>query len=157
MDDIIKDISTRIGELDHPRVVAAALAAGSAYLAEMAVDMRLLDYPQNDIRMFGELFGRRRAWPIVGGAMHYSFGIFLTYVYVAYARDRLRGPDWMRGLIFINIENGVLYPFAGLLDRFNPTIHSGEMPPVFSKIGFLNQLLRHAAFGLTLGSLSKRK
>lgn len=157
MDNIIEDISKRSGELDHPQMIATALAAGSAYLAEMAVDMKLLDYPLNDVRMFGELFGRRRSWPLVGGAMHYSFSIFLTYLYAAYARDRLPGPGWLRGLIFINIENGVLYPFAGLLDRFNPTIHNGAMPGVFTKTGFVNQLLRHAAFGLTLGSLLRKK
>lgn len=157
MKEILDDVTERISELDHPRVIAAALGAGSAYLAEMFADMKLLDYPLNDLRMLGEQFGRRRSWPIVGAAMHYSFSIFLTYIYAAYARDHLRGPDWLRGLIFINIENGTLYPFAFLLDRFNPTIHSGEMPAVFTKTGFVNQLLRHAAFGLTLGSLYRAK
>ncbi len=157
MDDIIADTRKRIAELDHAAVITAALAAGSVYLAEMAVDMRLLNYPLNDIRMLGEMFGRRRAWPLVGTAAHYSFSIFLAYVYAAYARENLPGPPWMRGIIFINIENGILYPFAPLLDRFNPTIHSGAMPPVFSKTGFVNQLLRHAAFGLVLGGLLRKR
>ncbi len=157
MKDTINYTRKRIAALDHPQVIAAALASGSAYLAEMAVDMRLLHYPLNDIRMLGEMLGRRRSWPLVGTAAHYSFSIFLAYVYAAYARERLPGPAWMRGLIFINIENGVLYPFAPLLDRFNPTIQSGEMPPVFSITGFVNQLLRHAAFGVVLGSLLRRR
>jgi hypothetical protein len=157
MKENIDDIVQRVGKLDHPQVIATALGAGSAYLAEMFADMRLLDYPLNDLRMLGEQFGRRRSWPLVGTAMHYSFSIFLTYIYAAYGHDRLPGPDWLRGLIFINIENGTLYPFAPLLDRFNPTIHSGEMPAVFTRTGFVNQFLRHAAFGLTLGALYRPK
>lgn len=153
MDELTEQIKQRVGELDHARVVGSGVAAGSAYLAEMFADMKLLDYPLNDLRMLGEQFGRRKVWPLVGSTAHYGFSIFLAYIYAAYAHDKLRGPDWLRGLIFINIENGILFPFAPLLDRFNPTIRSGAMPRVFSKVGFVNQLLRHAAFGVTLGVL----
>jgi hypothetical protein len=143
-----------IGNADGYDPQAAAVAgtvAAAAYLAEMAVDLPLLDCPTNDLLLLGGIFSRdRRVWPLVGTALHFGFGATLAQGYGLVAR-RLPGPPWLRGVAFTMVENTLLWGLVPLFDRFHPAIRAGDLPKMNRPIPFLQQVLRHIAYGAALG------
>ncbi len=140
------------------RRAALAGAAGSAvYLAEMAIDLPLLDCPTDDLLLLGGLITRNpRIWPILGGAMHFANGIALAQVYALVER-RLPGPPWVRGVLFTLIENTVFWGIVPLFDRYHPAIVEGKLPKMNRPMPFLQQVLRHIAYGAVLGAVYGRK
>lgn len=141
-------------DVPNPRraALAGALGAG-AYLVEMAADLALLRCPTNDLLLLGRPFSAdRRTWPVVGAALHFFFGVVLAQVYAAVGR-RLPGPPWLRGLLFTQLENCLFYGLVPLLDRYHPAIEAGDLPPLFRPVPFLQQLLRHLAYGVVLGAV----
>ena len=134
------------------RLAAIAGAAGAgAYLAEMAIDLPLLDCPTDDLLLLGGLVTRDpRIWPILGGAMHFANGVALAQVY-ATVQDRLPGPPWARGILFTLIENTVFWGIVPLFDRYHPAIREGKLPKMNRPVPFLQQVLRHIAYGAVLG------
>ncbi len=148
---IIKDVMAKLKRADHPRIILSGLAAGSAYLAEQPLDNWLLDYKHDDIQLQGEMFFANPYWRPLGVAQHYAFSLTLTYLYVLYGRDRLPGPEWLRALLFINAELALLTPLVLPLDKIHPAVRRGDIQPLGTAKGLLNQFMRHAAFGLALG------
>lgn len=137
------------GELG--RVGLAGGAAAIAYLIEMALDMRLLRYPQNDLVLQGRLAPvPRRFWLPAGLVLHTGFGLTLALVYALVARRRLPGPPWLRGVLFANLENALLWPLTPLLDRYHPAVRDGQMPPLNTPVCFAQAVLRHVAYGAVL-------
>lgn len=132
--------------------IRAGLAASGAYLAMMAVDMRLLDYPQSDLVLQGRLAPVPRHWWLPAGLiMHAGFGIVLALGYGRLARHRLPGPPWLRGVILASAENLLLWPLTVLIDRSHPAVRDGQMPPMNNPRCFAQAVLRHIAFGAVLG------
>ena len=144
--------------VDLERAVGAGLAAGTAFLATTYLDSHLSNYPYNDIKLVGQVFTTRSPfWQLQGLAGHYGFSIFMALLYARYAHRLLPGPGWLKGLLFLMIENNGLYPFALLLDRIHAGHKAGELPPLTSLKSYLGQTCRHVAFGLVLGALYKGK
>lgn len=149
--DLLRKVTGDNGAYEA-RLAALAGAAGSgAYLAEMAIDLPLLDCPTDDLLLLGGLVTRDpRVWPLLGGAMHFANGIALAQLYAA-VQHRLPGPPWARGILFTLIENTLLWAIVPLFDRYHPAMREGKLPLMNRPIPFLQQVLRHIAYGAVLG------
>lgn len=137
--------------MDVQLATTAGIAAGVAYLAEMAVDQSLLDCPTNDLLLLGGIVSRdQRVWPLVGLVGHMVLSNGMAHAY-ALVQQRLVGPPWVRGLTFIMVENAVLGLTLPLFDRWHPAIRSGQLPKMTRPIPIIQQTLRHMAYGIVLG------
>lgn len=87
------------------------------------------------------------AVPIALG-LHFTSGIALAVAY-AFAEPRLRGPGWLRGMMFSLIpwilSIGVFLPVAGG-GLFGLRLGAGPLP-------ILGNLILHLVYGATLGQL----
>ncbi len=139
---------------DPGRAALAGALGAAAYLAEMAVDLALIDCPTNDLKLLGRPFtANPRLWPVVGTAIHFANGVALAQVYAAAGRHRLPGPPWLRGTVFTLIENMLLWGLVPLFDRYHPAIRAGELPKMNHLVPFAQQVLRHLAYGAVLGAV----
>lgn len=138
---------------DPGRAAAAGALGAAAYLAEMAADLPLLRCPTNDLLLLGGVVSRDpRVWPAVGAALHFANGVALAQLYGTVGR-RLPGPPWARGVAFTLIENTLLWALVPLFDRYHPAIRAGDLPKMNRPIPFLQQVLRHIAYGAVLGAV----
>jgi len=145
---------TNNSNINLPRALLAGMAAGTAYLAAMWADNKLSRPKFNDIKLVGQVFTTKSPfWQIQGLVGHYSFSSVIALVYASQAYNRLPGPGWLRGLIFLQIENSTLYLLAPLMDPHHAGVKSGQVPPVWKWKSFWGQVVRHIAFGVTLGAL----
>ncbi|MEO8286835.1 MAG: hypothetical protein ABI670_10415 [Chloroflexota bacterium] len=145
-------------DIDAPRAIAAGLAAGTAYLGAMWLDNRLSSYEFDDLKLVGQAFTTKSPWWLIQGLTgHYGFSMVMALVYARFAYRLLPGPGALKGIAFLNIENLVLYPGGLVVDRIHAGMRQGELPPMMSKKAFLGQVVRHIAFGATLGLLYKPK
>ena len=142
---------------DGRRAALAGAAGSAAYLAEMAVDLPLLACPTDDLLLLGGLITRNpRIWPLLGGMMHFANGVALAQVYALVER-RLPGPPWARGVLFTLIENTVFWAIVPVFDRYHPAITAGKLPKMNRPVPFLQQVLRHIAYGAVLGAVYGKK
>lgn len=144
--------------LDLPSFAPGRAALGgalgaAAYLATMAADRKALACPTDDLMLLGRPFSANpRVWPLVGAALHFTNGVALAQVYGLVGR-RLPGPPWLRGVLFALLENAALWGLVPLLDRHHPAIRAGELPKMNRPLPFAQQVLRHVAYGATLGAV----
>ena len=137
---------------DPQGAVVAGVLGSAAYLVEMAIDLRLLRCPTNDLLLLAGPFTRDpRAWPLLGAALHFFNGVALAQVYGTVGR-RLPGRPWLRGVGFTMIENTLLWGLVPLFDRYHPAIRAGELPKMNRPLPFAQQVLRHIAYGAVLGA-----
>lgn len=149
-----RGLRVRDEQVDVERAVGAGLAAGTAFLATTYLDSKLSSYPFNDLKLVGQVFTTRSPfWQIQGLIGHYGFSVFMALLYARYARRLLPGPGWLKGLLFLMIENNGLYPLAPLLDRIHAGRRKGEIPALATWKSYAGQTWRHVAFGLALGAL----
>ena len=144
---------TRPGRADAVAGALAGLAGAVAYAAEMWLDLRLIRYRFDDFALLGRpLSRRRRVWLPLGVALHGLNGALLGALF-PFARGFFPGPGWLRGVLYAQMENALLWPLMPLVDRLHPARREGELAPAWSRSGFLVATLRHAAYGLVLGAL----
>ena len=144
--------------VDVPRAVAAGLSAGSAYLAAVWADSTLSSHPFNDLKLVGQMVTTRSPWwQLQGLAGHYGFSVVMALLYARYARAALPGPGWLKGVLFLMLENKVLYPAGLLIDRYHAGVRAGELPRMLTWKTFWGQVVRHIAFGAVLGLLYRPK
>ncbi|MBF6613421.1 MAG: hypothetical protein IVW55_09875 [Chloroflexi bacterium] len=143
-------------EVDMERALFAGAVAATAFLATTWVDSQVSSHPYNDLKLVGQFFTTRSpAWIIQGVAGHYTFALLVSLLYARWGYNLLPGPGWLKGLIFLQIENSLIYPGAVIFDKVHAGVRSGQLPPLLSRKSFWGQLLRHVAFGLALGALYK--
>ena len=146
----------RLAEVDVSAAASAGVAAGFAYVAEMTLDLLVVGHRADDLRLLGGVLFRDRARARRAGLlMHLGASAALGVTYAALARDRLPGPPWLRGVVFANIENAILYPLA-LLEDLHPGIKRGEIDRYWTATAFLQSIPRHVAYGVVVGSLYER-
>lgn len=147
-------------KLARPSIRESVLAGGvaaTAYLAEMARDMRLVPNSYDDLVLWGGFLSRDpRRQRLLGAVVHYGLGIGLAAVYQAILPALPRLPGWLRGLIFAQAENTLSFPAVAVIDAIHPSVRSGELPPLFTWRYFWLEALRHAAYGAALGSVRGR-
>lgn len=140
--------------VDVERAVFAGTAAATAFLATTYLDSNLSSHPYNDLKLIGQMFTTKSPlWQIQGVVGHYGFATIMALLYARYAYKMLPGPGWLRGLIFLQIENNALYVLSPLLDNIHAGKKAGQLPPLVNLKTYLGQTLRHVAFGLALGAI----
>lgn len=140
------------------RPVAATvsgLVAGVAFLLVMEADLRLTGRNVDDLIILGRPMVRnpeqaRR----VGLAIHMVNSVGLAQLY-RLVEDRLPGSPWLKGTIFANVENSLLYPVTYLED-LHPAVRDGQVDRYFSWPAYWQSVPRHVAYGAVLGSLYAR-
>lgn len=138
----------------QPRVLIAGLLASTAYLLEQRIDRRLLPNGYDDLLLWGGLLSRRpRRQRLWGLGVHLLLGTALAPVYAAIAPSFPRLPRWLRGLLFAQLENAVLYPGVPLLNAVHPSVRVGELPSLLTRRYALVEIVRHAVYGAVLGIL----
>jgi hypothetical protein len=144
-----KGIDTRD---EAQRGALAGMVGAVAMLVAMALDLALTRRKTNDLRLLaGMVPGGRRAWPVIGTFMHVINGAALGALF-GRIHHGLPGPAWMRGLIFGQVENALLWPVIVVLDHVHPDVKRGELERYNRPVPFLAEVFRHAVFGAVLGA-----
>ena len=134
-------------------ITCAGLAGGVAYLATMAVDLRLTGRNVDDLLFLGRPLVRdRRRARRLGLAVHAVNSLGLATVYARWGRARVTGPGWWRGILFATLENLTLYPLTAL-EHLHPGIREGDIDPYWTWPAFALSVPRHIAFGAALGAV----
>lgn len=147
---------TEHGALSYAAAATVSgLVAGVAFLAVLEADLRLTGRNVDDLIILGRPFVRnpehaRR----VGVAIHLVNSVALAQVY-RLVEKRLPGGPWLKGTIFANVENAVLYP-ATVLEDLHPAVQDGQVDRYFTWPAFWQSVPRHVAYGAVLGSLYAR-
>lgn len=136
-------------------IAAAGLAAGAAFAVVLEADLRLTGNNVDDLIVLGRPFVREREVARgVGLGIHAVNSVGLAAVYGA-VRQRLPGPPWLRGVIFSNVENALLYPIT-VLEDWHPAVRDGQVDRYFTWPSFWQSVPRHIAYGAVLGVLYDR-
>jgi hypothetical protein len=142
-------------QLDVKAVAVSGLAAGAAFVAVLEADLRLTGRNVDDLMILGRPFSedpnKARA---VGGAIHAVNSLAMASLYAMLDR-RLPGPAWLKGILFANVENVILYPITWFED-IHPAIRDGQVDRYFNWPAFWQSVPRHIAFGAVLGVLYQR-
>jgi hypothetical protein len=148
-------VGRQIRQLDVKAVAVSGLAAGAAFVAVLEADLRLTGRNVDDLMILGRPFSedpnKARA---VGGAIHAVNSLAMASLYAMLDR-RLPGPAWLKGILFANAENVILYPITWFED-IHPAIRDGQVDRYFNWPAFWQSVPRHIAFGAVLGVLYQR-
>jgi hypothetical protein len=138
----------------HP-AAAGAVAATVWGLLE-PIDRRLVGCDYSDIAFLGKGVTRGGGWRAAGFALHAVNGAVFGLVYDA-VRRRVEVDDRRLAVGMALIEHVTLYPPLGYLsDRYHPARGAEGVPPLFrNRRAFAQAAMRHALFGVLLGSLSR--
>lgn len=137
--------------------ITAGLIASLAYAAMMELDRKVTKSKVDDLVLVGRPFVPNRpelARP-VGLVVHLGNGAALALAYAALAHDRWPGPAWLRGVLFLNLENLALYPIM-LFSDHHPAVKDGQMDNYWSRQAFAESLPPHTVYGLLIGPLYER-
>ena len=159
----------------HPaRAALAGVVALGVYTAEMEVDMAATGNRFSDVRFIEGLLptgaGNRLLQnspiveaneaamgainrPVWAWVIHLLNGVLLAELYAAVFKRFLPGPDWLKGVIFGEAFIVSVWWLTPLADKHHPLIKSGVLPPLANWTSFLQNIVRHFCFGLTLGLL----
>jgi hypothetical protein len=151
----LETLRHRAGSIDPKQVVIAGLTAGAAFVAVLEVDLRLTGRKVDDLIVLGRPFVRdpRRARAL-GGAVHAANAIALAAVYALIERD-MPGPPWLKGVVFANVENLILYPIT-VFEDLHPAIRDGQVDRYFNWPAFWQSVPRHIVYGAVLGVVHER-
>jgi uncharacterized membrane protein YagU involved in acid resistance len=141
------------GPIHRGWAITAGLLGAAAYLAAQAVDLALFRNQANDLKLLGMAVTRRSPfWQALGLAAHFSFGTVLALLYAATVGRWLPFRPWVSGVIFAQVENALLSVLLlPVIDRTHPAIRRGELPRYLAPTPLLQQIVRHLAYGATLG------
>jgi hypothetical protein len=141
--------------LDAKAVAVAGLTAGAAFLVVLEIDLEVTGRNVDDLIVLGRPFVKNPDDArVLGAAIHAANSIALAAVYAAVV-DRIPGPPWLRGIIFANVENLLLYPIT-VLEDLHPAIRDGQVDRYFTWPAFWQSVPRHIAYGAVLGILYDR-
>lgn len=143
-------------KVDLKAAAIAGAAGGAVYLVTMEIDNRITGQDIDDLKLLGRPFVRGpRLAKLAGVPIHFNNAISLTAVYAAVAHARLPGPPWLRGIVFANIENTLLYPLTAFEGK-HPGIRRGEIDRYFTLKAYLQSVPRHVTFGAVMATLYDR-
>lgn len=137
-------------DIDWGAATAAGLAAGAAYAMVQEVDLQLTDNRVDDLLILGRPFSKDpRKARLFGLVFHAANSVALAVVYAALER-RLSGPPWLRGVVFANLENVLLYPITRF-EHVHPAVRDGQVDSYRTWPSFWQSVPRHVAYGFVLG------
>ena len=145
----------RVRELNPKVVVASGLAAGAAFAVVLEADLRLTGRNVDDLIVLGRPFVKDpNQARIAGSAVHAVNSIAIASLYGLIERQ-IQGPGWLKGVVFANVENLILYPLTILEDK-HPAIRDGQVDRYFNWPAFWQSVPRHVAYGAVLGAVYDR-
>jgi hypothetical protein len=151
----LKILTRRVRQLNTRAVVVSGLAAGVAFVAVLEADLRLTGRNVDDLAVLGRPFVTDpNTARIAGGAIHAINSVALASLY-GLIEHRVHGPGWLKGVVFANVENLILYPITILEDK-HPAIRDGQVDRYFNWPAFWQSVPRHVAYGAVLGTLYER-
>jgi hypothetical protein len=151
----LKIVSKNVRQLDAKAVAISGLAAGAAFVAVLEADLRLTGRNVDDLLVLGRpLVKDPKHARTVGCVIHAVNSLVLASLYAA-IEHRMPGPPWLKGIVFANVENMILYPVTVLEDR-HPAIRDGQVDRYFNWPAFWQSVPRHVAYGVVLGTLHGR-
>jgi hypothetical protein len=128
----------------------AGIPAGIAYLIVEGIDNRISGRRLYDLQLLGRPFVRSLGRAnVLGLAIHLGNSIALGGVYGTVAEQRLPGSPVVKGIMFVTIENSVLYP-ALAFERFHPARAADDMGSYWSLRSWLWTMPRHFAYGVVI-------
>jgi hypothetical protein len=138
----------------HP-AAAGAVAATVWGLLE-PIDRRVARCDYSDIAFLGKGVTRGGGWRAAGFALHAVNGAVFGLAYDA-VRRRVEVDDRRLAVGMALIEHVTLYPALGYVaDRYHPARGEEGVPRLFwNGRAFAQATVRHAVFGVLLGSLSR--
>jgi hypothetical protein len=135
----------------------AGIVALAVYTMEMEADMAVTGNRFSDVRFIEGLLTRKatpqKRFSVLAWLIHLLNGIVLAELYAAIFKRLLPGPDWLKGVIFGEVFIVSVWWLTPLADKYHPMIKSGTLPKLTSWTSFLQNIVRHFFFGLTLGLL----
>jgi len=143
-------------EWEPGRAAWAGLVATIVYSIAMEGDKYFVGNRFSDVRFIeGLINGEKRSTrsSIMAWSIHLLNGVALAEIYAAVGKRFLPGPDWLKGSIFGEIFIVSAWWLTPLADKYHPLIKNGEQPKLFTWKAFAQNVVRHLAFGLTLGLL----
>ena len=139
------------------RAAYAGVLATVAYTVAMEGDIALTGNRFNDIRFIQGLIGgkgaQKKSFSLLAWTFHLLNGAFLGEIYAAIFKRFLPGPNWLKGAIFGELFILSAWWLTPIADRYHPMIKSGELPKLATWTSFLQNIVRHFVFGITLGLL----
>jgi len=154
MNTLLRSIITR--NWRPVRAARAGIIATIIYSIVMEGDKAVIGNRFSDTRFIqGLLEGetRSRRFFLLSWLLHFLNGVALAELYGAVIKRFLPGPNWLKGAIFGEIFIIGAWWLTPLADKYHPLIKNGELPKLANWTSFLQNILRHLAFGLTLGLL----
>ena len=141
--------------LDPKAVAISGLAAGAAFVAVLEADLRLTGRNVDDLMVLGRPFIEEpRKARAVGGAIHAVNSLAPAGLYAMLER-RIPGPAWLKGVLFTNVENVILYPVT-VFEDIHPAVRTGQVDRYFNWPAFWQSVPRHVAYGAVLGLVYER-
>jgi hypothetical protein len=139
------------------RAAYAGVLATVAYTIAMEVDMTLTGNRFNDIHFIQGMIGgtepQKKRFLFLAWTLHLLNGALLGEIYAAIFKRFLPGPNWLKGAIFGELFILSAWWFTPFVDKHHPLIKSGELPKLATWTSFLQNIVRHFIFGVTLGLL----
>ncbi len=142
------------------RAALGGLLATIVYSMVMEGDKFLVGNRFSDVRFIeGLLVGttHTKRTSLLAWLIHLLNGVALAELYSAVAKRLLPGPRWLKGAIFGELFIVSAWWLTPLADKYHPLIKSGELPRLANWKSFLQNIVRHLAFGLTLGLFYNEK
>ena len=134
------------------RGAGAGAVAAAAWAASEPLLRRLAGTHYSNARLLGRMVTRRRAWPVVGVALHAANGAVFGF---AFERLGLQGVK--AGIVAAEVENTLAWPAMAIVDKVHPDRRNGTWPPLARNPRVAGQeLVGHAIFGAVLGALVRR-
>lgn len=148
--------STDLPIMSRPvAATVSGLVAGMAFLAVLESDIRMTGRNVDDLIILGRPFVHDPAQARrVGVAIHLANSVALAQVY-RLVENRLPGDPVLKGVIFANLENALLYPLTYLED-LHPAVRDGQVDRYFTWPAFWQSVPRHVVYGAVLGGLYAR-
>jgi hypothetical protein len=140
----------------HPRLRAAAAGAVGTIVwsALEPVDRRLFRNDYSDVAVLGKAFTRGQGWLPLGLAVHAVNGAIFGLAYYEIARRSSRNRRRL-ALELALAEHLALFSTGALVDRYHPARGEKGVERLFSARAFGQATVRHALFGIVLGSGAK--
>src|SRR5947209_6373074 len=118
-------VSFSLNRLARPSLRRAAVTGGlasAAYLGEQALDRRLFPNEYDDLVLWGGFVSRDPVRQrLAGVAVHFTLGTLLAAAYEAAGSLLPAWPGPLKGLLFVQAENAMLYPGVPVINAIHPS------------------------------------
>jgi hypothetical protein len=135
------------------RVIRTGALAGliASIVNSLAIHATLAVGLKSGTGGLARLFFGHSIGTLASDVFHLALGVAMALVYVLVIRDRLRGPGWLRGVVFAQLPGAI--QLIGVLPLTGHGAGGYEISPVTPLFAWsLN-----ASYGVVMGELAERR